>query len=170
MCVCACAWVVCVRPCMCVCMCGRGRSSTSLIALYVNLNEAVATCQNHLRFHLYYTRPCLLTPTSSGNKSHRIAVDTDSVAIRATKELLTPTSIPSFSPHLYDRLQYSQPSRHVTLLHGMQFSSFEQVQCLDTNKTNEKFINAVMNQHFQCMFGMQDFMSEIHEMLRSIVV
>ena len=54
MCVCACAWVVCVRPCMCVCMCGRGRSSTSLITLYVNLNEAVATCQNHLRFHLYH--------------------------------------------------------------------------------------------------------------------
>ena len=33
----------CVHVCVvCVCMCGRGRSSTSLVALYVNLNEAVA--------------------------------------------------------------------------------------------------------------------------------
>ena len=34
--------LVCVRTCVCLCMCGRGRSSTSLIALYVNLKEAVA--------------------------------------------------------------------------------------------------------------------------------
>ena len=54
MCVCVCACVcvhVCVHACVCV---WEGRSSTSHIALYVNLNEAVAcTCQNHLRFHLY---------------------------------------------------------------------------------------------------------------------
>ena len=40
--------------------------------------------------------PCLLTLTSGGNKGHRIAIDTDSVAIRATKQLLTPTSVPGF--------------------------------------------------------------------------
>ena len=40
--------------------------------------------------------PCLLTPTSGGNKSHGIAIDTESLAIRVTKELLTPTSVPSF--------------------------------------------------------------------------
>ena len=49
---------VCVHMC-CVHVCvgggGGGRSATSRIALYVNLNEAVAcTCQNHLRFHLYH--------------------------------------------------------------------------------------------------------------------
>ena len=30
-------------------------------------------------------RPCLLTPTSGGNNSHESAIDTDLVAIRATK-------------------------------------------------------------------------------------
>ena len=33
---------VCVRACVCVHVWGGGRSSTSLVALYVNLNEAVA--------------------------------------------------------------------------------------------------------------------------------
>ena len=42
--------------------------------------------------------PCLLTPTSGGSKSHERAIDTDSRATRATKQLLTPTSIPSFPP------------------------------------------------------------------------
>ena len=41
---------------------------------------------------------CLLTPTSGGNKSQENAIDTDSVAIRATKQLLTPTSVPAFLP------------------------------------------------------------------------
>ena len=31
-----------MHVCVCICMCGKGRSSTSLIALYVNLKEAVA--------------------------------------------------------------------------------------------------------------------------------
>ena len=42
--------------------------------------------------------PCLSTPTSGGNKSHEIAIDTDSVATRATKQLLTPTSVLAFLP------------------------------------------------------------------------
>ena len=47
--------------------------------------------------NLYW--PCLLTPTSGGNyKSHERAIDTYSVAIRATKQLLTPTSVPAFLP------------------------------------------------------------------------
>ena len=51
--VCVCTARVCLRACVfvystcvcvraCVCVCGRAGSSTSLIALYVNLNEAVA--------------------------------------------------------------------------------------------------------------------------------
>ena len=47
-------------------------------------------------FSIIQFRPCLLTPTSGGNKSHESAIDTDSVAIRATKQLLTPTSVPAF--------------------------------------------------------------------------
>ena len=43
-------------------------------------------------------RPCLLTPNSGGNKSHERAIDTDSAAIRATEQLLTPTSAPAFLP------------------------------------------------------------------------
>ena len=39
-----------------------------------------------------------MTPTSGGNKSHERAIDTDSVAIRATKQQLTPTSVPAFLP------------------------------------------------------------------------
>ena len=45
-----------------------------------------------------FFRPCLLTPTSGGNRSHESAVDTDSVAITAIKQLLTPTSVPAFLP------------------------------------------------------------------------
>ena len=54
------------------------------------------TYVSHPHIHCKNKRPCLLTPTSGGNKSHGMAIDTDSVAIRATKQLLTPTSVPGF--------------------------------------------------------------------------
>ena len=41
-------------------------------------------------------RPCLLTPTSGGNKSDKKPIDTDSVAITATKQVLTPTYLPPY--------------------------------------------------------------------------
>ena len=40
-----------------------------------------------------------MTQTSGGNKSHGIAIDTDSVTIRATKQLLTPNSVSGFPSH-----------------------------------------------------------------------
>ena len=52
-CVCACVWVVCVRPYVCACV-GGGDLPHHSLPCYVNLNEAVATCQNHLRSHLYH--------------------------------------------------------------------------------------------------------------------
>ena len=48
-----------------------------------------------------FKRPCLLAPASGGKKSHKSAVDTDSVAIRATKQLVTLTSIEGFSAHCH---------------------------------------------------------------------
>ena len=78
------------------CMIGRIKLRHFIIQNLLLISVKVSRtplCSTHL------FRPCLLTPTSGGNKSHGIAIDTDSVAIRATTQLLTPTSVPSFLSH-----------------------------------------------------------------------